>query len=117
MIILDGRKILINQANSGTINFELLLDDETYAVIEDLTVSFMVKKSKKYTDDKAVIKKSFVIEKSVLDPILQIEIDLTPQDTSIPVGFYYWSIMLSSGSSYKNEVISGPFDIIEGVQD
>lgn len=117
MILLDRRKILINQANSGTIHFELFIDDETYEEIADLTVSFMVKKSKKDPDDKAFIKKSFVIEKAMLDPILQIDIDLTPQDTSIPVDFYYWSIMLTSGSSYKNEVVSGNFDIIEGVQD
>ena len=43
-------------------------------------------------------------------------VELMPEDTQFPVDYYYWSILLKK-DTYKNEALSGPFYIIEGVQD
>lgn len=111
MIKLDGRIISITQDNSGTVSFEFVGPEGFVFNLADYTVTFMVKHSKKEPDAKAIILKTYDnVQGSVLN------VELLPEDTKAPVDFYWWSIQLTSGS-YKNEALSGPFYIIEGVQD
>ena len=111
MIKVQGRVISVIQNNSGTLTF-VFYDAENKSVeLSDYTVTFMVKKSKTDADSKAIITKTY-------DDISgnALELSLLEEDTAAKVGYYWWSILLTSGT-YKNEVISGQFYIIDGVQD
>lgn len=111
MIKVQGRVIGITQYNSGTLTFEFYNAAGEPCELGAYTVTFMVKKSKSDTNDKAVIFKEYTdLSGQVLN------VNLIPSDTTIDVGYYWWSIQLESGT-YKNEVISGQFYIIDGVQD
>lgn len=113
MILLDGRTIRIIQANYGAIAFDFYSPDNLPFDLSSYTVTFMVKQSKTDSDSDAVITKTF--EENTGNTI---EIELSPEDTNIPVNFYWWSICLTGKENlYKNEALSGRFYIIEGVQD
>ena len=111
MIKVDGRNIHITQANSGTLSFVFNGPDGGPLDLYDYDITFMVKQSKQDPDSEAFITKFYdEIEDYVL------EVNLTKTDTAIPVGYYWWSIVLTNGD-FKDEAISGQFYIIDGVQD
>lgn len=111
MIDIDGRSIRIIQHNSGEITFEFYGPDGNELLLTDYKVTFMVKHSKKDLDSEAIITRVF----SQVDGS-SITIGLTSQDTDHPVDAYWWSVKLEN-NTYVNEALSGPFFILEGVQD
>lgn len=111
MICLDGRCIRIIQGNSGTISFWFFAPDDSNLNLQDYTVTFMVKKKKTDTNADAIITKTFTNTNGHV-----IDVSLLPTDTDAEVGAYWWSIRLDK-NTYVNEVLSGPFFILEGVQD
>ena len=111
MITLNGRIISITQHNSGTISFDFSGPDGVAIPLTDYIVTFMVKHKKSDDDSTAIIKKTYQdLEGNTCT------VELLPEDTNKPVDFYYWSILLEN-NTYRNEALSGPFYIIEGVQD
>lgn len=111
MITLNGRIISITQHNSGTISFDFLGPDGVALPLLGYKVTFMVKHKKSDDDSTAIITKTY---QNLQDNTCTVE--LLAEDTNKPVDFYYWSILLEKGL-YRNEALSGPFYIIEGVQD
>lgn len=116
MISLSGRSISIIQHNTGTIVFHFFDTDSEELKLDPYIVTFMVKQKKTDSDLDAIITKTLPYEDGNT-----VIVDLSVEDTANDVGPYWWSIKLTSenyaAESYVNEVMSGPFFILEGVQD
>lgn len=111
MISIDGRAIRIIKANSGDITFVFYNADNEALDLSEYTVTFVVKQKKDTPDTTTIIERTFSgISGS------QVTVSLVDNDTNNDVGAYWWSVKLSNGD-YKNEVLSGPFFIISGVQE
>ena len=111
MITLDGRILQITQNNSGVISFDFTGPDGVSVDLYGYAITFMVKHKKTDPDTEAIISKTYTFVKGNT-----VTVELMPEDTQFPVDYYYWSILLKK-DTYKNEALSGPFYIIEGVQD
>lgn len=109
MIRVDGRTIIMTQANTASIKFRMYDEDRHVIELEDFTLTFMVKKSKKDADSDALITK-------VMSGVQADEVTFTllPDETNIPVGTYWWGLQIKK-DLYVNQCASGPFNITDGV--
>ena len=112
MIKIDGRTIILTQANTGGITFRLWGPDKEHYNLEGYQLTFMVKKSKKDPDTAAVILKVI----GDLEETNEVTFTLRPEDTDIPVGTYWWGLQLKV-EEYVNQCASGPFYVTDGVID
>lgn len=110
MIRIDGKTIIMTQANTGSIQFNMYGPKRLPMDLSPYTLTFIVKKSKKDPDTHAMIVK-------ILNelPDNHATFVLRPNDTRIPVGTYWWGCTINLGD-YVNEFASGPFIITDGVK-
>jgi hypothetical protein len=111
MISISGRAIRIIQNNTGSITFQFFDVEGKELNLVDYVVTFMIKRKKVDSDEDAIVTASF---ENIDD--YKVTVDLSDKDTSADVGPYWWSVKLT-GDNYENEALSGPFFILEGVQD
>lgn len=109
MIKVDGRTIIMTQANTGQITFNMYGPDREALDLSAYTLTFMVKKSKRDADSDALIVKEVKDVEGNQAVFL-----LLPKDSNIPVGTYWWGCQIVQGD-YVNQFGSGPFIISDGV--
>lgn len=110
MIRVDGRTIILTQANTAALRFNIRDLDRNLVDLDGYIVTFMVKKSKKDPDSAAVITKVLTdVDENVIFTLL-------PNETNIPVATYWWGLQVKR-DLYVNQCASGPFYITDGVID
>ena len=109
MIRVDGRTIILTQANTAALRFRMYDKDRNAIGLADFTVTFMVKKSKKDEDVDALITK--VVSGLQAD---EVTFTLLPDDTNIPVGTYWCGLQIKK-DLYVHQCASGPFNVTDGV--